>query len=119
MSGYKKKWYEPQTRQPRQVCYKLLYIDLGDGILCFSSLNHNIQRKEWCLSAMDKMPFEVKKYWKCNFQRFEDPNVKVSPFTAHHGGTSGDTGLANSKGIQSLRKNGYRQKYLDKSLIFA
>ena len=89
------------------------------GFCVFLSLNHNIQRKEWCLSAMDKMPFEVKKYWKCNFQRFEDPNVKVSPFTAHHGGTSGDTGLANSKGIQSLRKNGYRQKCLDKSLIFA
>ena len=35
---------------------------------------------------------------------------------AHHGGTSEDTDLANSKETQSLRKNGCRQRYLDKSL---
>ena len=41
MYGYKKKkWYEPQTKL---------------------SLNHNIHGERWCLSAMNKMSFEVKK----------------------------------------------------------
>ena len=31
-------------------------------------------------------------------------NVKISPFTAHHGGTLGDTDLANSKETQSREK---------------
>ena len=43
-------------------------------------------------------------HWECIFQGSGDPNVKTSPFTAHHGGTSGDTDLANSKETQSLRK---------------
>ena len=51
--------------------------------------------------------------WKCIFQGSGDPNVKISPFTAHHGGTSGDTDLANSKETQSLRKNSCRQKCLE------
>ena len=56
--------------------------------------------------------------WKCIFQGSGDPNIKVSSFTAHHGGASGDTDLANSKETQSLRKNGCRQKCLDKSLVW-
>ena len=55
--------------------------------------------------------------WKCLFQGSGDPNVKISHFAAHHGGTSGDTDLANSKESQSFRKNGCRQKCLDKSLL--
>ena len=54
--------------------------------------------------------------WKCIFQGSGDPNVKTSFFTAHHGGTSGDTNLSNNKETQSLRKNGCRQKCLDKCL---
>ena len=57
--------------------------------------------------------------WKCIFQGSGDPNVKISLFTAHHGGTSGDSDLANSKESQSFRKNGCRQKCLDKSLLCA
>ena len=57
--------------------------------------------------------------WKCIFQGSGDPNVKISPFTAHHGSTSGDTDLANSKESQSFRKNECRQKCLDKSLLCA
>ena len=54
-----------------------------------------------------------------HFQGSRDPNVKFSPFTAHNGGTSGDTDLVNSKETQSLRKNSCRQKRLDKSLLCA
>ena len=68
---------------------------------------------------MDKMSFEVKVCWKCIFQGSGDPNVKIFPFTANQGGTSGDTDLANSKETQSLRKNGCRQKCLDKTLLCA
>ena len=57
--------------------------------------------------------------WKCIFQGSGDPNVKIFPFTANQGGTSGDTDLANSKETQSLRKNGCRQKCLDKNLLCA
>ena len=56
--------------------------------------------------------------WKCIFQGSGDSNVKISSFTAHHGGASGDTDLANSKETQSLRKYGCRQKCLDKSLVW-
>ena len=55
---------------------------------------------------------------KCIFQGSGDPNVKNFPLTAHHGATSGDTDLAINKETQSLRKNGCRQKCLDKSLLF-
>ena len=57
--------------------------------------------------------------WKCIFQRSGDPNVKISPFTAHHEGTSGDTDLANSKETRCLRKNGCKQKCLDNNLLCA
>ena len=40
--------------------------------------------------------------WKCLFQGSGDPIVKVSPFTANHGGTLGDTDLANSKKLNLL-----------------
>ena len=56
--------------------------------------------------------------WKSIFQGSGDSNVKISSFTAHHGGASGDTDLANSKETQSLRKYGCRQKCLDKSLVW-
>ena len=45
-----------------EVCYWLLYTVLGDGIVCILSLNHNIHGGKWCLSAMHKMSFEVKKW---------------------------------------------------------
>ena len=61
MSGYKKNWYEPQTRQSWGVCYRLLCTDLGDGILWILSLNQNIHGEKWFLSVKDKMSFEVKK----------------------------------------------------------
>ena len=38
-----------------------LCTDLGDGISCILSLNHNIHGEKWCLSAMAKMSVEVKK----------------------------------------------------------
>ena len=57
--------------------------------------------------------------WKCIFQGSGDPNVEIFPFTAHHGGISGDTDLANSKEAHFLRKNDCRKKCLDKSLLFA
>ena len=116
MSGSKKNWYEPQTRKPWEVCYQLLCTDLGDGISCILSLNHNIHGKKRFLLAIGKMSFEAKKCWKCIFQGSGDPNVKISPFTAHHGGTSGATDLANIKETQSLKNNGCRQKCLDKTL---
>ena len=47
--------------------------------------------------------------WKCIFQGSGDPSVKISSFTAHHGGTSGDTDLANSKETQSREKTGVDQ----------
>ena len=116
MSGSKKNWYEPQTGKPCGVCYQVLCTDLGDGISCILSLNHNIHGEKWYLSAIDKMSFEARKCWKCIFQGSGDPNVKICPFTSHHGGTSGATDLANVKETQSLKNNGCRQKCLDKGL---
>ena len=57
----KKKRYEPQTTQLWGVCCRLLCTNLGDGISCILSLNHDINGEKWCLSAMGKMSFEVKK----------------------------------------------------------
>ena len=39
--------------------------------------------------------------WKCIFQGSGDLNVKIFPFTAHHGGTSWDTDFAKSKETKS------------------
>ena len=97
--------------------YGLLCTDLGDGISCILSPNHNIDREKWCLSAVDKISFEVKKCVENAFSRHLETQIKISSFAAHHGGISGDTDLANSKETQSLRKNGCRQKCLHKSLI--
>ena len=69
-----KKWYEPQTRQPWGGT------DLGDGILCILSLNQNIHVEKWCLPAMNKMSFEVKKCVGNAFSRdLEIQMLKVSP----------------------------------------
>ena len=64
-------------------------------------------------------PLKSKSVLEMHFQGSGDPNVKISPFIAHHGGTSGDTDSADSKETQFLRKNGCRQKCLDKSLLCA
>ena len=61
MSSYKKKMVWTTNKVALEVCYRLLCTDLGVGILCILSLNHNTHRKKWCLSAMGKMSFEVKK----------------------------------------------------------
>ena len=42
--------------------------------------------------------------WKCIFQGSGDLNVKIFPFTAHHGGTSWDTDLVKSKETKSREK---------------
>ena len=68
---------------------------------------------------MDKMSFEAKKCVGNAFSRdLETQMLKIFSFTANQEGTSGDTDLANSKETQSLRKNGCRQKCLDKSLVW-
>ena len=75
-----KKWYEPQTRQPWGVCYRLLCTDMGDRILCILSLNHNIHVEKWRLPAMDKMSFEVEKCVGNAFSRdLEIQMLKVPP----------------------------------------
>ena len=115
-----KKWYEPQRRQPWGVCYQLLCTDLGDEMSCILLLNHSIHGEEWCLSAMNKMSVEVKKcVGNAFFRDLEIQILKSPPFTAHLGGTSGDTDLANSKETRCLRKNGCKQKCLDNSLLCA
>ena len=87
MYGYKKKKLVwPTNKADLGVCYQLLCTNLGDGILCTLLSNHNIHG---CLSAMDNVCFSAK---KCVGYAF------------------------NSKKTQSLRKNGCRQKCLDKSL---
>ena len=54
--------------------------DLGDGILCILSLNQNIHVEKWCLPAMNKMSFEVKKCVGNAFSRdLEIQMLKVSP----------------------------------------
>ena len=53
------------------------------------------------------MSFEVKSVLEMHFPRIW--RSKISPFTAHHGGTSGDTDLANSKETQSREKTGVDQ----------
>ena len=42
--------------------------------------------------------------WKCIFQGSGDLNVKIFPFTAHHGGTSWDTDLVKSTETKSREK---------------
>ena len=81
----------------------ILCTDLGDGISCILSLNHNIHREKWCLSAMDKISFEVKKYVGNAFSR--DLETQILKFD-----------LANSKETQSLRKNCCRQKWFHENL---
>ena len=61
MSGYKKKMVRATNKVALGVCYQLLRINVGDGILCVLSLNHNIHREKWCLPTKDKTSFEVKK----------------------------------------------------------
>ena len=62
------------------VCYQLLCTDLGDGISCILSLNHNIHGEKWCLSAMEKMSFEVKKCVGNAFSRdLETQMLKFPP----------------------------------------
>ena len=76
----KKKWYEPQTMQTSRVCYRLLCTDLVDGISCILSLSHNIHGVKWCLSAMDKMSFEVKICFGNAFSRdLETQMLKFPP----------------------------------------
>ena len=53
------------------------------------------------------MSFEVKSVLEMHFPRIW--RSKISSFTAHHGGTSGDTDLANSKETQSREKTGVDQ----------
>ena len=57
-----------------------------------------------CISYGQDVLWSQKVCWKCIFQGSGDPNVKISTFTAHHGVTSGDTDLANSKETQSREK---------------
>ena len=62
------------------VFYRLLCTDLGDENLCILSLNHNIHGENWCLSAMDKMSFEVKKCVGNAFSRdLETQMLKFPP----------------------------------------
>ena len=78
-----KKLVGPTNKGALGVCYRLLYTDLGDGISCTSSPNHNINREKWCLSVMcalksksvSEMHFPAT--WRPKFQNF-----------FHHGGTS-------------------------------
>ena len=119
MSGYNKMVWTT-NKAALGICYRLLCTNLGDGILFVLSLNHNIHGEKWCWSAMDKMSFEVKKCVGNAFSRdLETQMLKIFSFTANQEGTSGDTDLANSKETQSLRKNGCRQKCLDKNLLCA
>ena len=62
-------------------------------------------------------PWSQKVYKTCIFQGSGDPNFKIPTLGAHHGDTSWNADLANSKETQSLRKNGCRQNCLDKSLV--
>ena len=86
------------------VYYWLLCTDLGDGILFILSLNQNMHGEKW--HGQDVL-WSRKVCWKCLFQGSGDPIVKVSPFTANHGGTLGDTDLANSKKTQSFGRVQY------------
>ena len=92
MSGYKKMVWT-SNKAALGSLLPTLYTDLSDEISCILSQNHNIYGEEWCLSAMAKMSIEVKKCVGNAFSR-----------DAHHGGTSGDTDLADIKEAQSLRK---------------
>ena len=81
-------------------------------ILCTLSQNHNIHWGKWCLSAIDNVCIEVKKFvgkemhfpliWRSIFQ-------KLSPWCPNNS--------ANSKETQSFGKNRSREKCLDKSLL--
>ena len=131
MSGYKKNSMN-YKQGSLVVCYWLLCIDLGDGISCILSFNHNIQRGKWCLSAMDKMSFEVRKCVGNAFSKDLETQMLTFPPSVPIMGASQqtvkNTDLADSKETQSLRKTDAdksasvfeksrcRQKWLNKSL---
>ena len=98
MPGYKKK-YEPPTRQPWGVLW-LLCTNLGDGILCTLSPNHNIHRINCVYQWWTTYTLKSKGVSEMHF-----PGIwrsKVTDFA--------------SKKTQSLGKNDCKQKRLDKSL---
>ena len=77
------------------VCYQLLWTNLGDGILCTLSPNHNIQGGNGVYQQQAIYALKSKGMLEMHF-----------PFD-----------LANSKKTQSLGENGCRQKCLEKSLM--
>ena len=95
-----KSYYDPPTSQSRG-CYQLLYTNLGDGVLCTLSPNHNIHGEngvyqQWTTYALKSKSVSEKYFltiWRSKF-----------------------TDLVNSKKTQSRGKIGCRQKCLDKSL---
>ena len=69
-----KKLVWPTNKAALGVCYQLLCTNLGDGILCALSPNHNIHRENgvyqgWTICALKS------KFQKCIFQRSGDPNL--------------------------------------------
>ena len=102
------------------VSYWVLCTNLGDGVLCTLSLNHNIHREKWCLSAMDKMSFEVKKCVGNAFSR--DLETQMLKFLPSWSIMEVPQGILTSQTVKKLspwEKNGFRQKCLDKSLLCA
>ena len=84
-----KKLAWPTNKLALRVCYKFFCTNLGDGISCTLSPNHNIHWEKWCLSAMDNVCFEV---IRCVRNAFSSDMVIQF------------TDLGNSKKTQSLGK---------------
>ena len=110
----------PTNKAALGVCYWLLSTNLGEGILCILSSKHNIHGGGGGMAFINNGKYVLwrqKVCWKCISQGSGDSNFKIPfPVGVHHGNTSQDTDLANSKETQSFRKNDCRQKCLDKSL---